>query len=144
MATGKVTIAMDEVSVKTPGSLRIAFRQNAGNKIGVNIATLDPNDYITKQMFLDNTASPVPIPLSYSAGTSLPIPLNSFQALYSPFGNYPSFKIVINSGANIGQDITASATINQGTILPPTTVTINANDDGTGHLATDIVIIIKA
>jgi hypothetical protein len=84
-----------------------------------------------------------PTSIAYTAGATLPITLTSFQTSYSNYGNYPKFEVVINNGTNKGLDITSQATISKGTATPPTTITINADDDGTGHLSDNILIIVK-
>lgn len=65
MAAGKETKAIDEVTVKTPGALIVAFRQNAGNKTAVGMGSLLPEHYITKQMFVDNVPLTQPDPIIY-------------------------------------------------------------------------------
>lgn len=80
-----------------------------------------------------------PVELSFTAGTELPIVISSFQTIYSAYGNYPTILIL---NATTGDEIT-NPTINRSPITAPTTVTINAADDGMGNTDSDILIIIK-
>lgn len=75
MATSKVTITTDEIHPKTPNALRVVFTKNAGNKVGVALTAIDPNDYITRQQFNDNVPSPNFAPFIYNlpAGSQTPI-----------------------------------------------------------------------
>lgn len=57
MSIGKVAVGIDKITPKTPSGLRVVFTKPAGNESGLNIATINANDYITKQMFLDNTSN---------------------------------------------------------------------------------------
>lgn len=75
MATSKVTIAVDEIHPKTPNALRIPFSKNAGNKVGVPITTIDPDDYITRQQFNDNLPAQKYSPFTYNlpSGSQTPV-----------------------------------------------------------------------
>jgi hypothetical protein len=103
--------------------------------------TLYPTQNAVK-VYVDN-AVVLPTSIAYTAGATLPITLTSFQTSYSNYGSYPKFEVVINNGTNKGLDITSQVTISKGTATPPTTITINADDDGTGHLSDNILIIVK-
>jgi hypothetical protein len=69
MSTSKVTAAVDEVSVKTPGALIVAFKQSAGDKTAVSLASKLPEHYITQQNFYDNIPS-IPAPSVVSLTSS--------------------------------------------------------------------------
>lgn len=100
MSTGKVTQAVDEITAKTPGALIVAFKQNGGNADAVNISTLLPEHYITKQMFLDNTPDIIaPIALDViPAGTAIPFFIDA--SLYDNFGQYTDIITKTKAGNN--------------------------------------------
>lgn len=61
MAASKNTQAIDRLTPKQTGGLRIVFSKPAGDEAAINLADKDANDYITKQEFLDNI-TPLPLP----------------------------------------------------------------------------------
>ena len=64
MATGKVTEAIDEITPKTPGALRVIFKKPAGNKTSLSLGSIDEWDYITKEMFESNPQGVIKTPIN--------------------------------------------------------------------------------
>jgi hypothetical protein len=95
------------------------------------------------------TYSALPVRLFIASGASLPIPLASFQALYSAFGSIPKFtlrRITNNTdGSKTYQDLTASGTINITELIDgiPDSISINVLDNGYGVTSADLQIIIS-
>lgn len=108
-------------------------------------ADFGDDDQINKQAVVELIADAIsgaalpPIPLSYPAGTSLPITIATFNVTYAVYGTYPTIMIL---NATTGDEIT-NPTVNRSPVTSPVTVTINAADDGTGITDSDIIIVIK-
>lgn len=83
-----------------------------------------------------------PIPLTFTTGTAIPIIID--YTTYQPqYGDYPTILVKLAGGGANGQDITAQSEIIFTPGIPLASISVNANDDSTGHLATDIIITIK-
>lgn len=143
MANSITQYAIDFIYAKISGG-KVFFSSIARYKQRYELTDLADDDLITKYLLQSsfNTTFP-PVPLPYPAGTTLPIVLSSFQTLYSDYGNYPTIKVQLASGAETGRDITGSATIDFDGAIPPDSLSISAMDDGTGITSEDIIIIIK-
>jgi len=86
--------------------------------------------------------------IAKSSGIALPIVFTSFQTLYSRFGRFPKFqfvKVIDNGDYTFSyQYLTANSIVTKEiTAGKPDSITINVNDDGTGHLQDNILIIIS-
>jgi hypothetical protein len=75
--------------------------------------------------------------ITYESGELLPITIDYSE--FSQHGSYPDIMVKLATG----KIITSQAEIDTGTVYPPISIVINANDDGSGNLASDIIIIIK-
>lgn len=75
MAASKNTLAVDRITPKQVGGLRIVFPVTAADEVAVTLASKGDNDYITKKQFNDNvTIPPTPSPITITAGiTATPL-----------------------------------------------------------------------
>lgn len=55
MAIGKNTHAVDRITPKQTGGMRIVFSQPAGDETAIALTAKGDNDYITKKEFVDNS-----------------------------------------------------------------------------------------
>lgn len=129
MAIGKSTYAVDEITPKQEGGLRIIFLKNAANKLDVPLSTLGDQDYITKKMFLNNASGLPAAQQAFTSVTGLTIDWQTdspdgFAATYATlFGNtFPKPVIYVNTGTHIN------------TLL--TNFNLVITDDGSGNLTT--------
>ncbi|MDB5288596.1 MAG: hypothetical protein JWR05_3545 [Mucilaginibacter sp.] len=146
MSTGKVTQAVDEITAKTPGVLIVAFKQNGGNATAVNISSLLPEHYITKQMFLDNLPQlSSSFRINFPVGQALPLVFSNFQLLYSQTGSVPRIACrKITGGGWLTASITnAATTASNGTYTAQVIVNnqgvYSPNGIGIGGTATFVV-----
>lgn len=85
-----------------------------------------------------------PTAITKAAGTALPIVLASFQTLYSAYGRFPKIKAIkVNGGGSFDYLSGETVSTTEVTTGIPDSVSINVDDDGTGVLAHDIILIIS-
>ena len=88
MAISKNTQAIDRITPKQSGGLRIVFSKPGGDETALALSSKGDNDYITKKEYTDNTALPIaPIITAVIGGvTHYPLTVN-----YGASGmSYPS------------------------------------------------------
>lgn len=90
-------------------------------------------------------AQPAIIP--FAATTALPIVFTGFQTSYSAFGRFPKFNAVrkiVNDDATITYDYLSGLSAKTIEVTPglPDSVEIDVDNDGTNHIADNIILII--
>jgi len=73
MGAGRNTEAIDRITPKSPGGLRVVFSKNAANETDVPLGSLGDNDYITKKMFLNNASGTPPVQATFTSATGFTI-----------------------------------------------------------------------
>lgn len=104
----------------------------------------DPNDIPNVQAVTEIVNNAVgqavlpPTPLTYLSGVATPT-ITNFQVNYSQYGIYPDIMVFYT---DTGVEI-KTATITRTPLASPTSVKVDAANDGTDHLDGNITVVIK-
>lgn len=130
MAVGKNTQAVDRITPKQSGGIRVAFSKPGGDETSLSLSAKGNDDYITKKEFNDNVPSGLPPePTTITAGTT-PTPL---VVAYNE-ATYPSY-ILIRTSDN-------SFDWNTNVEYDGVNFTVSGADDGSGKFADSYLFVI--
>lgn len=128
MATGKTTQAVDRVTPKQTGGLRIVFSVSAADETAIALTAKADNDYITKKIFNDNNSNiirPDPIPITAHASVT-PLSIS-----YTGDVNTTDYILRRLSDGWNNRNVQVA--------FDGSTFTISGEDDGSGKWAEDYV-----
>lgn len=130
MAAGKSTYAVDRVTPKQDGGLRVIFSKSAADETAIAISAKDDNDYITKKIYNDNSPNRAPIVTAIVGGvTGNPITV-SYGTMIWPMVFCRNSDGSIYSGA-------------QNTVDDGANIILTGDSDGSGHFIDSFNFIIK-